>query len=137
EETGAGMMDCKSALVEAKGDAETARDLLRKKGLAAAAKKAGRTTSEGIIGSYIHAGSKVGVMVEVNCETDFVAKTPEFQTLARDVAMPVAASEPLVVTVDEVRAETGEKEGEIYRAKVAAEGKPAAVREKIVEGKLK
>jgi elongation factor Ts len=97
EETGAGMMDCKAALVEAQGDTEAAREILRKKGLAAAAKKATRTASEGIIGSYVHAGSKIAVLVEVNCETDFVAKTPDFQALVKDIAMHVAASAPLYV----------------------------------------
>jgi len=137
EETGAGMMDCKSALVEAKGDPVAARDLLRTKGLAAAARKAGRATSEGVVGSYIHPGSKVGVLVEVDCETDFVAKTPEFQALVKDVAMHVAASAPQYVTKDEVPAGVLEKEREIYRAQAAAQGKPAAVQEKIAEGKLK
>ena len=140
EETGAGMMDCKSALVEAKGDPEGARDLLRKKGLAAAAKKASRTASEGMIGNYIHPGSKVGVLVEVNCETDFVAKTPEFQTLVRDIAMHIAAASPaaaLYVSKDQVPAAILEKEKEIYRAQAAAQGKPANVQEKIAEGKLK
>jgi elongation factor Ts len=137
EETGAGMMDCKNALVEAKADIEAARDILRKKGLAAAAKKAGRAATEGIVGHYIHQGSKVGVIVEVNCETDFVAKTAEFQALVKDVAMHVAASSPLFVTKDEVPADVLEKEKEIYRAQAAAEGKPANVQEKIAEGKLK
>src|SRR4051794_18839931 len=94
EETGAGMMECKSALVEAKGDSEAARDILRKKGLAAAAKKAGRPASEGQVGAYIHTGGKVGVLLEVNCETDFVAKTPEFQALVKDIAMHIAAASP-------------------------------------------
>jgi elongation factor Ts len=140
EETGAGMMECKSALVEAAGDAEKARDILRKKGLAAAAKKAGRATSEGVIASYIHPGSKVGVLLEVNCETDFVAKTPEFQALVKDIAMQVAAAAPataLYVSKDEVPAETLAKEKEIYKAQAAAQGKPANVQEKIAEGKLK
>jgi elongation factor Ts len=137
EETGAGMMDCKNALVEAKADLEVARDLLRKKGLAAAAKKAGRAASEGIVGHYIHPGAKVGVIVEVNCETDFVAKTAEFQALVKDVAMHVAASSPLFVAKDEVPAGVLDKEKEIYRAQAAAEGKPANVQEKIAEGKLK
>jgi elongation factor Ts len=137
EETGAGMMDCKSALVEAKGELEAARELLRKKGLAAAAKRAGRAASEGIVGHYIHPGSKVGVIVEVNCETDFVAKTAEFQALAKDIAMHVAASSPLYVTKEEVPAEVLDKEKEIYRAQAASEGKPANVQERIAEGKLK
>jgi elongation factor Ts len=140
EETGAGMMECKSALVEATGDSEKARDILRKKGLAAAAKKAGRTTSEGLVGSYIHPGAKVGVLVEVNCETDFVAKTAEFQALVKDVAMHIAAASPAAaqyVGKDEVPAAVLEKEKEIYKAQAAAQGKPANVQEKIAEGKLK
>jgi elongation factor Ts len=137
EETGAGMMDCKSALVEAKGDAEAAREILRKKGLAAAAKKASRTASEGIIGSYIHAGSKLGVLVEVNCETDFVAKTAEFQALVKDIAMHVAASSPLYVRKEDVPSDVLEKEKEIYKAQAAGQGKPANVAERIAEGKLK
>jgi elongation factor Ts len=140
EETGAGMMDCKAALVEAKGDSEAARDLLRKKGLAAAAKRAGRAASEGIVGSYVHPGSKIAVLVEVNCETDFVGKTAEFQTLARDIAMHVAAASPAValyVSKADVPAEVLSKEREIYRAQAAAQGKPPAVQDKIAEGKLK
>jgi len=140
EETGAGMMDCKSALVEASGNSDAARDLLRKKGLAAAAKKAGRATSEGMIGSYIHPGSKVGVLVEVNCETDFVAKTPDFQAMVKDIAMHVAAASPaaaIYVSKDEVPAEALEKEREIYKAQAAGQGKPPAVAEKIAEGKIK
>jgi elongation factor Ts len=137
EETGAGMMDCKQALVEAKGDMEKSRDLLRKKGLAAAAKKAGRTASEGLIGSYIHPGAKIGVLVEVNCETDFVAKTADFQSLVKDVAMHVAAAAPLYVSKEEVPADVLDKEKEIYKAQAAAQGKPANVQEKIAEGKVK
>jgi elongation factor Ts len=137
EETGAGMMDCKTALVEAKADLEAARDLLRKKGLAAAAKKAGRTASEGIVGHYIHPGSKVGVIVEVNCETDFVAKTDQFLALVKDIAMHIAAATPVYVTKEEVPAEVLDKEKEIYKAQAAAQGKPANVQEKIAEGKLK
>jgi elongation factor Ts len=137
EETGAGMMDCKSALVEAKGDAEAARELLRTKGLAAAAKKAGRMASEGMIGHYIHPGSRIGVLVEVNCETDFVAKTEEFQGLVRDIAMHVAASSPLYVGKEEVPPEVLEKEKEIYKAQAAAQGKPENVQDRIAEGKLK
>jgi elongation factor Ts len=140
EETGAGMMDCKSALVEAAGDAEAARQLLRKKGLAAAAKRAGRSASEGVVGSYVHPGAKVAVLVEVNCETDFVAKTAEFQTMARDIAMHVAAASPaaaLYVSKDDVPADVLEKEKGIYRAQAAAQGKPPAVQDKIAEGKLK
>jgi elongation factor Ts len=140
EKTGAGMMDCKSALVEANGDAVLAVDILRKKGLASAARKAGRAANEGIVGSYIHPGAKVGVLVEVNCETDFVAKTPEFQTLVKDVAMHIAAASPaaaLYVTKEQVPAAALEKEKEIYKAQAAAQGKPANVQEKIAEGKLK
>jgi elongation factor Ts len=137
EETGAGMMDCKNALVEAKGDGDTAREILRKKGLAAAAKKASRTASEGVVASYIHPGSKIGVLVEVDCETDFVAKTPEFQALVKDIAMHVAAAAPQYVTKDEVPAEVVEKEKEIYRAQAASQGKPANVADRIADGKLK
>jgi len=140
EETGAGMMDCKNALVEAAGDADKARDLLRKKGLAAAAKKAGRAASEGLVASYIHPGGRVGVLIEVNCETDFVAKTDDFQALVRDIAMHVAAASPaapLYVTKEEVPAEVLEKEKEIYREQAKAQGKPDKVLDKIAEGKLK
>jgi elongation factor Ts len=140
EETGAGMMDCKAALVEANGDMERARDILRKRGLAAAAKKAGRAATDGVVASYIHPGAKVGVLIEVNCETDFVAKTPEFQALVKDVAMHVAAASPaaaLYVSKEEVPAATLGKEKEIYKAQAAAQGKPANVQEKIAEGKLK
>ena len=141
EETGAGMMDCKSALVEAKGDVESARQILRKKGLAAAAKKAGRAASEGVVAAYIHApDDRVGALVEVNCETDFVARTPEFKTLARNIAMHVAAASPAVplyVGKEEVPAEALAKEKEIYKAQAAAQGKPPAVVDKIAEGKLK
>jgi len=137
EETGAGMMECKSALVEANGDTENARQILRKKGLATAAKKAGRAASEGVVGSYIHPGARIGVLVEVNCETDFVAKTPEFQALVKDAAMHVAASAPLYVTKEQVPADVLDKEREIYKAQAAAQGKPANVQDKIAEGKLK
>jgi elongation factor Ts len=137
EETGAGMMDCKSALVEAKADLELARELLRKKGLAAAAKKAGRAASEGLVGHYIHPGAKVGVIVEVNCETDFVAKTDDFQALVKDIAMHIAASSPLYVAKEEVPAAILDKEKEIYKAQAAAAGKPANVQDKIAEGRLK
>jgi elongation factor Ts len=136
EETGAGMMECKSALVEAQGDTEKAREVLRKKGLASAAKKAGRTANEGVVGTYIHPGAKVGVMVEVNCETDFVAKTPEFQGLVKDIAMHIAAVSPLYVAKEDVPVQVLEKEKEIYKAQAAAAGKPANVQDKIAEGKL-
>jgi elongation factor Ts len=140
EETGAGMMECKSALVEANGDTEAARDILRKKGLASAAKKAGRAANEGQVGAYIHTGGKVGVLLEVNCETDFVAKTAEFQSLVKDIAMHIAAASPaaaVYVSKDEVPADVLEKEKEIYKAQAAASGKPENVVEKIAEGKLK
>jgi elongation factor Ts len=140
EETGAGMMDCKNALVEAKGDTEAAREILRKKGLAAAAKKASRVASEGIVGSYIHPGARIGVLIEVNCETDFVAKTPEFHALVKDLAMHVAAASPAApdyVSKEEVPAQVLEKEKEIYRAQALAQGKPEKVVERIAEGKLK
>ncbi len=140
EETGAGMMECKSALVEASGDSDKARDILRKKGLASAAKKAGRAANEGMIGTYIHPGNRVGVLIEVNCETDFVAKTPDFQALVKDIAMHIAAASPaaaLYVSKDEVPADVLEKEKEIYKAQAAAQGKPHAVQDKIAQGKLK
>jgi elongation factor Ts len=137
EETGAGMMDCKSALVEAQGDMEKAREILRKKGLAAAAKRAGRAAADGMVGHYIHPGAKVGVIVEVNCETDFVAKNEDFQTLVRDIAMHIAASAPAYVTREEVPTAVVAKEREIYREQAKAAGKPEGVAEKIAEGKLK
>ena len=130
-------MDCKAALVEAAGDLEKARDVLRKRGMASAAKKAGRATSEGLIGTYIHPGAKIGVLVEVDCETDFVAKTPDFQTLVKEIAMHIAAANPLYVTKEEVPGSVLDKEREIYKAQAAAAGKPANVQDKIAEGKLK
>ena len=136
DKTGAGMMDCKAALDESGGDIAKAIEHLRKKGLAQAAKRAGRVAKDGIIGHYIHMGGKVGVLVEVNCETDFVARTPDFQTLAREIAMHVAAANPLVVRREDLGAELIEKEREIYRAQFAGSGKPANVIYKIVEGKL-
>ena len=137
EQTGAGMMDCKSALVEAQGDMNKAQEVLRKKGLAAAAKRAGRTASEGMIGHYIHPGAKVGVLVEINCETDFVAKNEDFQAMVRDVAMHIAAAAPNYVTKEEVPQAIVDKEKEIYRAQAMGAGKPEAVADKIAEGKLK
>ena len=137
DKTGAPMMDCKQALTEAKGDQEQAVVLLRKKGISVAGKKASRVTKEGAVASYIHAGGKIGVLVEVNCETDFVAKTPDFQTLVKEIAMHIAASNPLYVTKEEVPGNVLDKEREIYRAQAAAAGKPAPVQEKIAEGKLK
>ncbi|HOB91812.1 MAG: translation elongation factor Ts [Bacillota bacterium] len=136
ERTGAGMMDCKKALVEAEGDIEKAIVILRERGLAAAAKKAGRTASEGLVDSYIHLGGRVGVLIEVNCETDFVAKTDEFKQLVRDLAMQVAASKPMVVRREEVPAEAIEQEKAVYRAQALNEGKPENVVDKIVEGRL-
>jgi len=136
EKTGAGMMDCKKALAETAGNFEKAVDYLRQKGLATAAKRAGRTASEGRIGSYVHAGGKIGVMVEVNCETDFVAKTDEFQAFAKDIAMHVAASNPLYIQRENIPPETLEREREIYRVQAREAGKPEKIIGKIVEGKL-
>jgi elongation factor Ts len=136
DKTGAGMMDCKAALEEAGGDLDKAVDILRKKGLAQAAKRAGRIAKDGVIGHYVHLGGKVAVLVEVNCETDFVARTPEFQTLAKEIAMHIAAASPTYVKREDVPAEVLEKEREIYRAQFAGSGKPANVIEKIVDGKL-
>ena len=136
ERTGAPMMDCKAVLGEAKGDMEAAVDLLRKKGLAAAAKKAGRVTAEGAVGSYIHAGGKIGVLVEVNCETDFVARTEAFQELVKDIAMHIAAADPRFVSRDEVTADVLERERGILREQALASGKPANIVEKMVEGRL-
>ena len=137
EQTGAGMMDCKSALVEALGDMTKAQEVLRKKGLAAAAKRAGRAASEGMIGHYIHPGAKVGVLVEINCETDFVAKNEDFQAMVRDVAMHIAAASPNYVTKEEVPQAIVDKEKEIYKAQAVGAGKPEGVADKIAEGKLK
>jgi len=136
EKTGAGMMDCKKALTETGGDFQKALDYLRQKGLATAAKRAGRVASEGRVGSYIHAGGKIGVMVEVNCETDFVAKTDDFQAFAKDVAMHIAASNPSYIRREEVTADVLDREKEIYRAQARDAKKPEKVMEKIVEGKL-
>ena len=139
EKTGAGMMDCKKALAEAGGDLDGAVKWLREQGLAAAAKKAGRATSEGSIGTYLHGGGRIGVLVEINCETDFVAKTPDFQNLVKDVAMQVAAASPQVprfVKRDEVPSEVIAAEREIYRAQALASGKPEKVVDKIVDGKI-
>jgi elongation factor Ts len=136
ERTGAGMMDCKNALLETQGDIEKAIDILRKKGLASAAKKAGRVTAEGAVGSYIHAGGKIGVLVEVNCETDFVARTDQFQELVRDIAMHIAASDPRFVRRDEVTEDVLTRERAIYRERTLAEGKPEKVVDKIVEGRM-
>ena len=134
--TGAGMMDCKKALVETNGKMQEAVDYLREKGLAAAAKKAGRIASEGVIESYIHAGGRVGVMVELNCETDFVAKTDGFKTLARDIAMQIAATNPSCVRREEVSPEVLEHERDILRAQALNEGKPANIVEKMITGRV-
>src|SRR5271167_1052657 len=136
EKTNAPMMDCKNALTEAKGDMEAAVVILRKKGVATAAKKADRVTSEGSVASYIHAGGKIGVLVEVNCESDFVARTDDFKGLVHDIAMHIAASDPKFIRKEDVTAEDFEKEKDIYRAQAAQTGKPAPVIEKIVEGKM-
>ncbi|MDI3540507.1 MAG: elongation factor Ts [Thermosediminibacterales bacterium] len=136
ERTGAGMMDCKKALVETKGDIEKAIEYLREKGLAAAAKKAGRITAEGIVDAYIHGGGRIGVLVEVNCETDFVARTEEFRQLVKDIAMQIAASNPKYITRDEVPEEVVNKEKEILRAQALNEGKPEHIVDKMVEGRL-
>jgi elongation factor Ts len=136
EKTGAGMMDCKNALSEVEGDVEKAIELLRKKGLATAQKRAGRALSEGIIQSYIHMTGKLGVMVEVNCETDFVAKNEDFQEFTKNIAMHIAATNPLGITPEDISQEIIEKEKEIYRAQALDMGKPENVIDKIVEGKL-
>jgi elongation factor Ts len=134
--TGAGLMDCKKALTETGGDHEKAIDYLRTKGLAAASKKAGRIATEGMVGSYIHAGGKIGVLVEVNCETDFVAKNENFQGFVKDIAMHIAAASPQFVRREEVSAELVEREKEIYRAKAKETGKPDNIIEKIVDGQV-
>jgi len=136
EKTGVGVMECKSALKEARGDLDEAVKILRKKGLSAAARRVGRTASEGTVGSYIHAGGRIGVLVEVNCETDFVARTPDFQGLVKDIAMQIAATQPRFVSREEVTPEVLAQEREVYRAQAAASGKPAQVVEKIVDGKM-
>ena len=137
EKTGAGMMDCKKALAECGGDIQQAIDYLRKKGLSDAAKKSTRIAAEGAVHAYIHGGGKLGVLVEINCETDFVAKTEEFQELCRDIAMHICASNPLCVSEDEIDPAILAKEKEIYMAKAQESGKPANIIEKIVEGQLK
>src|SRR6266481_4260530 len=136
ERSGAPMMDCKHALSESKGDVEQALVWLRKKGIATAAKKATRVTSEGSVISYIHAGGKIGVLVEINCESDFVARTDEFKQMAHDIAMHIAASDPKFIRREDVTAADFEREKDIYRSQAAATGKPAPVVEKIVEGKM-
>ena len=136
ERTGAGMMDCKKALTEVNGDLDKALVYLREKGLAAAAKRAGRTAADGVVASYIHAGGKIGVLIEVNCETDFVARTDDFQSLVKELAMQIAAANPRYVRREEVPAEVLEQERSIYAAQAANSGKPAQVIEKMVSGKV-
>jgi elongation factor Ts len=136
EKSGAPMGDCLKALQESKGDMEEAFVVLRKRGMASAAKKASRSTNEGAVGTYIHAGGKIGVLLELNCESDFVARTPDFQELLRDIAMHIAATDPRYVRREDVTAEDLEREKEIYRAQAAATGKPANIIEKMLEGKM-
>jgi len=136
ERTGAGMMDCKKALQDANGDIEKAIELLRERGLAAAAKKTGRIAAEGIVDSYIHFGGKIGVLVEVNCETDFVAKTDDFKSFVRDIAMHIAAANPQYLSRDDVPQEVVEKEREILRTQTLNEGKPEKIVDKIVDGRI-
>jgi len=136
ERTGAGMMDCKKALTETQGNMDKAIDYLREKGLAAAAKKAGRIAAEGIVEAYIHGGGRIGVLLEINCETDFVAKTDSFKVLAKDIAMQVAASNPSYVRRTEVPADVIEHEREVLRAQALNEGKPAHIVDKMIEGRL-
>jgi elongation factor Ts len=136
DNSGAPMGDCLKALQESKGDMEEAFVILRKRGMASAAKKASRTTNEGAVGTYIHAGGKIGVLLEVNCESDFVARTEDFQELLKDIAMHIAATDPRYIRKEDVTAEDLEREKDIYRAQAAATGKPAPVIEKIVEGKM-
>ena len=137
DKTGAGMMDCKKALQEADGDMDRAVDILRTRGAAKAAKRAQRATNHGTLGSYIHFGGRIGVLVELNCETDFAASTDDFQQLAKDLAMHVAAANPMVVRAEDIPEAVVAKEREIYLEQVKAEGKPENIQEKIVEGKLK
>ena len=136
QRTGAGVIDCKAALHETKGNVEAAIDYLRRKGLASAAKKAGRIATDGLVSSYIHAGGKMGVLVEINCETDFVAKTEEFQAFVKNIAMHIAAANPQYIRREEIPAEVIEKEKEIYRTQALESGKPQKVIDKIVDGKL-
>jgi elongation factor Ts len=136
QRTGAGVMDCRTALQEANGNIEGAIDYLRKKGLATAAKKAGRIATDGLVSSYIHAGGKIGVLVEINCETDFVARTDDFQNFVKNMAMQIAAANPQYIRREEVPAEVLEKERQIYRTQALESGKPEKVVDKIVEGKL-
>lgn len=135
--TGAGMMDCKEALIAADGNFEQAIDFLRKKGLSAATKRSSKAAKDGTVASYIHMGGRIGVMVEINCETDFVAKTEDFQAMAKDIAMHIAASNPLYVRPDEIPQDILEREKEIYRSQLREEKKPEKIWDKIIEGKLK
>lgn len=136
EKTGAGMMECKAALVEAKGDLSEAEVVLRKKGIASATKKAARSTKQGVIGAYIHPGAQLGVMIEVNCESDFVARTEDFQELVHDLAMQVAAADPKYLRKEDVTEADLAKEREIYRARALSEGKPEKMLDKITEGRM-
>jgi elongation factor Ts len=137
DRTGAGMMDCKNALLETNGDAEAAIDLLRARGAAKAAKRAAKSANEGTIGSYIHFGGKIGVVVELNCETDFVAKTEDFQALAKDLAMHIAAANPIAVRAEDIPADLVERERSIFLEQVKSEGKPDDIAQKIVEGRIR
>ena len=136
DKTGVGFMECKAALTEAQGDTEQAMTILRNRGLAKAAKRAGRSTDQGVVGSYIHTGGKIGVLIEVNCETDFVARTEDFQQLVKELAMHVAAANPLYVRREDVPAKTIEQEKGIFQSQLEDKGKPPHVVEKILEGKL-
>lgn len=136
DRTGAGMMECKNALTETGGDIEAAIDLLRARGAAKAAKRAGKDAAEGVIGSYVHLGGKIGVLVEVNCETDFVARNDDFQQLVRDVAMHIAAASPVAVSRDDIAADAAERERAVYREQMKESGKPEHIWDKIVDGKM-
>src|SRR5580700_3178692 len=136
ERTGAGMMECKKALVESKGHLDEGEVLLRKWGIASASKKASRTTKQGLVGTYIHAGGQIGVMVEINCESDFVARTDDFKELVHDISMHIAATDPRVVRKEDVSQEVIDKEREIQHARAINEGKPPAVADKMVEGRM-
>lgn len=135
--TGTGMMDCKKALTECDGDFEKAIEYLRKKGMSAAAKRSSKAAKDGVVASYIHMGGRIGVMVEINCETDFVAKTEDFQTLAKDIAMHIAAANPTYLNSENIPEDILEKEKEIYKSQALAEGKPEKIIDRIIEGKLK
>jgi elongation factor Ts len=137
KQTGVGMMECKKALEEAGGDMEKASDVLRKRGMAQAEKRAGRSTSEGVIGSYVHFNGRVGVLVDLNCETDFVARTDDFQSLAKDLSLHIASANPMTVSADDLPEALVAKEREIVEAQVAESGKPEAIWEKIIDGKMK